>query len=116
VGSLSKVQQQLILGSVLGDGYLRKKVNAHLQITHSAKQKSYVDWKYNILKNIVITPPKFYKGNGSRVGYRFFTKSIPELTDFYDKFYQSGRKAVPKNLILSPLSLAVWYMDDGKPK
>ena len=113
MGSLLKVQEQIVLGSILGDGYLRKKLNAHLEITHSVKQKEYVDWKYLFLKDIVLTPPKSYKGNKGRVGYRFYTKSIPELTDLYSKFYKNGKKIIPEGLTLSPLSLAVWYMDDG---
>lgn len=113
MGSLSEVQQQLILGCVLGDGYLRKKTNAHLQITHSIKQKEYVDWKFHILKNLVITAPKAYRGNADRIGYRFFTKSLPEFTEFYDRFYKNGIKIIPDDIKLSPLSLAVWYMDDG---
>ena len=72
-----------------------------------------MDWKYQILKNLVITPPKTYKGNGDRVGYRFFTKSLPELTSIYIKFYSNKVKKVPKDIILKPVTLAVWYMDDG---
>lgn len=114
MGSLSEVQQEIILGCVLGDGYMRKKTNAHLQITHSFKQKDYVDWKYNKLKNIVITPPKTYKGNGNRIGYRFFTRSIPQLTNIHDYFYDHEKiKRIPSNIVLKPQSLAVWYMDDG---
>lgn len=113
MGSLSEFQQQLILGCVLGDGYMRKKTHAHLQITHSIKQKDYVDWKFKILKNLVKGSPKVYLGNAGRVGYRFFTKNLPQITNFYNIFYQGRKKIVPKNLILSPLSLAVWYMDDG---
>jgi intein-encoded DNA endonuclease-like protein len=113
VGSLSEVQKQLILGCILGDGYLRKKTNAHLQITHSITQKEYVDWKYQILKNLVISKPSSYDGNAGRVGYRFFTKSIPEITFFFGRFYKNGVKKVSKNLYLTPFSLAVWYMDDG---
>jgi hypothetical protein len=113
VGSLSEIQKQLILGCVLGDGYIRKKVNAHLQVTHSIKQKEYVDWKYKMLDGLVNSHPKIYKGNGNRVGYRFFTKSLPQLTQIYHYFYKGGVKIVPKGLKLTPLSLAVWYMDDG---
>lgn len=113
MGSLSEFQQQLILGCVLGDGYMRKKTHAHLQITHSFKQRNYVDWKYQILKNLVTTPPTVYKGNGNRVGYRFFTKSLPEITRFYDVFYKKGTKVIPSGISLSPVTLAVWYMDDG---
>lgn len=113
MGSLSKIQKQLILGCVLGDGYMRKKTNAHLQITHSIKQKKYVDWKYQILKNLVISQPKAYKGNAGRVGYRFFTRNLSQITRFYQMFYRNGTKIVPRVINLSPLSLAVWYMDDG---
>ena len=113
MGSLSEFQQQLILGCVLGDGYMRKKIHTHLQIVHSFKQKEYVDWKYQILKDLVITPPTTYLGNENRVGYRFFTKSLPELDSFYKSFYSNKVKIVPKDIILKPLTLAVWYMDDG---
>lgn len=113
VGSLSKDQQSLIVGSLLGDGYMRCKTNAHLQITHSIHQKEYVDWKYMQLKNLVLSSPKSYKGNGQRIGYRFFTRSIPELTPYYHRFYQNERKIIPKDLYITPLTLAVWYMDDG---
>lgn len=54
-----------------------------------------------------------YRGNADRVGYRFFTKSLPEITYFYNTFYKNNRKIIPKDIRLSPLSLAVWYMDDG---
>lgn len=113
MGSLSEFQQQLILGCVLGDGYMRKKTNAHLQITHSIKQKEYVDWKYKILKDFTSTSPKAYKGNANRIGYRFFTRSLPEFTFFHDKFYLNKVKIVPSDMKLTPISLAVWYMDDG---
>lgn len=113
MGSLSDIQQQIILGCVLGDGYMRKKTNAHLQITHSIKQKEYVDWKYLMLKNITSSAPKVYLGNEGRIGYRFFTRSIPELTEIYQKYYQSSEKVVTNITYLSPIVLAVWYMDDG---
>src|SRR5207237_259700 len=49
---------------------------------------------------------------GGRVAYRFVTRSLPELTPYYWGFYQSGRKVIP-DVELSPLALAVWFMDDG---
>ncbi len=90
------------------------KTNAYLKIGHSIKQKSYVDWKYSFLSSFVQTKPKSYRGNGQRIGYRFLTKSLPVLTPYYHLFYgQNGQKQIPKNLELTPLALAVWYMDDG---
>lgn len=112
VGSLTDNQRALIIGSLLGDGAMRCKANALLEINHSSAQKEYVDWKYQQLANLVRTPPKLRKGNGSRVAYRFTTLSLPQLTPFYRAFYENKRKIVPQ-VTLAPLSLAVWFMDDG---
>ena len=30
-----------------------------------------------------------------------------------NRFYKNGIKIVPRDIFLSPLSLAVWFMDDG---
>ena len=113
VGSLLEIQKSLIEGCLLGDGYMRCKTHAHLQITHSINQKTYVDWKYQLLKDYVLTKPKAYKGNGKRVGYRFFTRSLPLMTEFYKRYYKDKIKVIPKDLQLNSFSLAVWFMDDG---
>ncbi len=116
VGSLTLIQKSIIIGSILGDGSLRKtqnRRNALLEINHSFSSKKYVDWKYEHLKNLVITPPKKRKNNGKRIAYRFTTRSLPEITQFYDKFYQSNKKVIFENITLDPLVMAVWFMDDG---
>jgi hypothetical protein len=112
VGSLSEVQRQIIVGSLLGDGTMRCKTNALLEINHSSNQRSYVDWKYGHLADLVRTPPRARTSNGGRIAYRFVTRSLPELTPYFQLFYGSGRKRVPE-LELTRLTLAVWFMDDG---
>jgi len=116
VGSLTQFQKSLIIGTVLGDGYLRilpRSKNALLEINHSFNQKDYVDWKCDSLKEFVKSKPKIRKNNGNRFAYRFYTKQHTELTKIYKSFYQNGKKLIPDNLDLDPVSLAVWYMDDG---
>ena len=112
VGSLSGVQQEIIIGSLLGDGTMRCKTNALLEINHSLHQRSYVDFKYRHLADLVSTPPRQRPGNGGRVAYRFVTRSLPELTPYYQAFYALGFKSVPV-VELTPLTMAVWFMDDG---
>jgi recombination protein RecA len=109
---LTKDQRSIIVGSLLGDGSMRCKKNALLEINHCLKQRSYVDWKWQLLENLVRTPPKARSGNAGRQAYRFTTLSLPQLTPFYEAFYMGGRKAVPE-IELTPLALAVWFMDDG---
>jgi LAGLIDADG DNA endonuclease family len=112
VGSLSEVQREIIVGSLLGDGSMRCKTNALLEINHSSHQRSYVDWKYSHLAELVQTPPKARKSNGKRIAYRFVTRSLPELTPYFWLFYGTGRKRIPE-VELTELTLAVWFMDDG---
>jgi LAGLIDADG DNA endonuclease family len=112
VGSLSEVQHAIVVGSLLGDGAMRCKTNALLEINHSSAQSAYVDWKYRHLADLVRTPPRARRGNGGRVAYRFVTRSLPALTPYYRLFYPGGRKAAPE-LELPGLALAAWFMDDG---
>lgn len=113
VGSLTEEQRSLVIGSLLGDGYMSCKTHAYLKIGHSIKQKDYVDWKYSFLSPFVRTKPLSYRGNGNRIGYRFLTRSLPVFTPFYKQFYRDRVKRIPDSLQLTPLALAVWFMDDG---
>ena len=48
VGSLTQEQKSIIIGSLLGDEYLRiiaGRKDAFLEINHSISEKDYVDWK-----------------------------------------------------------------------
>lgn len=116
VGSLTQEQKSVITGSVLGDGYIRKmngRKDAFLEINHSNKAEKYVDWKYQILKDICKSPPKERISGKDRLAYRFFTKQHPEITKIMNKFYKNKVKTIPKDLELNPLILAIWFMDDG---
>lgn len=121
-------QLQLILGSLLGDARLecrsksiRAKHTARLRIHQSDKQKDYVFWKYDKLKDFVIKGPRFTKvwhdsnRNKDHYSWYFHTQSNETLGLIHKLFYQNNIKVVPRNLIeiLDPLGLAVWYMDDG---
>ncbi len=116
VGTLTQVQKQIVVGLILGDGYLRKidgRKNAFLEINHGISQKFYVDWLYKQLENCVRSIPKARRGNGNRIAYRFFTKSDFDFTKFWKEFYHDKKKVLPKHFGLTPLSLAIWFMDDG---
>lgn len=109
-------QKDILVGSLLGDGTLRKqgtRTNALFEVNHSLQSKEYVDWKYNHFQMYVKTPPKSRKGNGNRIAYRFTTRSLPVFTEYYRKYYSSGKKLIPPDIKISDLILSVWFMDDG---
>ncbi|MBI3019925.1 MAG: hypothetical protein HYY60_01195 [Parcubacteria group bacterium] len=43
---------------------------------------------------------------------RFNTRQHSEITKLFRIFYRSSKKIIPE-IILNPLILSVWYMDDG---
>jgi len=115
VGSLTSTQKEILIGSLLGDGTLRKqgtRTNALLEINHSFQYKEYVDWKYYHFQEYVKTPPKFRHGNGNRIAYRFTTQSLPVFTKYYQQFY-ADKKVIASNFKITNLLLSVWFMDDG---
>ena len=116
VGSLTQFQRSVIIGTILGDGYVRifpNRKNALLEINHSYNAKDYVEWKYSVLSNVSGSWPKMRNGKNGRKAYRFYTKQLPELTELFNKFYRNNKKIIPEDLILDSIILAVWFMDDG---
>lgn len=108
----------------MGDGHLESRTKGktyRLKIEHSISQKAYVDWQYQKLANLVGTPPRVkFKSRYGRESqnYEFSTLSSPSLRFFGQSFYQDGKRKVPRIIkrLLTPLALAVWFMDDGSIK
>lgn len=57
-GSLTEEQKQILVGLLLGDGAMRKKTHALLEINHSYSQKEYVDWLYQQFKIMLLRRQK----------------------------------------------------------
>lgn len=120
----SKRQREIIIGKLLGDGHLETQTfgkTYRLKIEHSIKQKDYVEWVCDELKNCVVTAPKHKKQqvNGKSYEKCWFNTISSGLFRFYgQQFYKNGKKIVPKRIYkwLTPLALSVWFMDDGNIK
>lgn len=115
-------QREYLFGSLLGDDYIRKHNDGKypfLQVTHGIEQREYVEWKHKIWEQIVPGGIKrdipIKTPTGVCYADRFTTAAHPDFTEFFEMFYQDGRKVVSEEIIrnLTSLSLAVWYMDDG---
>lgn len=109
-------QLQILVGCLLGDGYITKR--GAIQIEQGSRQKDYLLWKYEQLKSLVSVKPsrvtRTNKKNGKTTySYRFFLRQFFRV--WREKMYVNGKKIVPVDLIdiATPLSLAIWYMDDG---
>jgi recombination protein RecA len=113
---LSKMQAQVILGALMGDGSLSKPVrkddeSARFRMGHGAKQSAYLDWKVSLLGNV----PHSRTVNAKGAAFADFTP-LAELSELRETVYfGDGKKHLTWEYLksLTPLALAVWYMDDG---
>lgn len=118
---LTKEQEQVLIGALLGDACMEKNgKHFRIKFDHSINQEQYLLWKYEKLESFSTTPlvcnafdprtEKYYSHA------RFNTKSIEIFDKFYQMFYSDNKKRVPENIeniFMSPIALAVWYLDDG---
>ena len=121
--TMTERQKQILDGMLLGDGHLERQrgaLTARLKVEHSMTQARYIAWKYSEWRDWVRTPPRA-RERRNRLGtvstnVGFTTLSHTELESFRQRYYRDRRKVVPEDLLLTPLSLAVWFMDDGSRK
>jgi len=118
---LSKNCKDIILGSLLGDGSLKINEcykNARFSFRHSINQKEYFFWKKNELKEIsgesCFWKSKIKDGLGGQK-LRYQSPAITELTELYDLTHKKGVFKIRRKWLneLTPLSLAIWWLDDG---
>jgi len=112
---LSPTQLQLILGSVMGDGCLspdtRGRSGVRFRMGHGAKQAAYLDWKVEMLGNIPCS-----RSANARGAVFADVHPLPELAELRSAVYfGDGKKHLTWEYLkaLTPLALAIWYMDDG---
>lgn len=120
--SLTKRQRDILVGLLLGDGHLETQNNGktyRLKVEHGLLQTEYTEWLYEAFKDWVLGKPKLKKRNGIPESIWFQTVSHGSLRFYGHQFYDlTNRKKIPKIIhkLLTPESLAVWYMDDGSKK
>jgi recombination protein RecA len=112
---LSEQQNQVVLGSLMGDGNLspnrRGRNGVRFRLGHGARQRDYLEWKASLLGNI----PSSSRTDSRGAGFVDFTP-LPELGELQRAVYfGDGKKYLTEEYLkaLTPLALAVWYMDDG---
>jgi len=106
-------QYEIIVGSLLGDAYIHPK--GKIQFEHSDKAKEYLEWKFQELKGLRynrVGSVERKVGNSLTRSYRFWTRQF--FRPLRVMFYQDKKRLSLKILnALTPLALAVWFMDDG---
>ena len=115
---LSDFQWEVLRGALMGDGALSKTRRSdfmasgiRFRMGHSSNQAAYLDWKATLFANIPMSRSTNEKGD-------VFAELTPlvELAGLRNDIYGAeAKKEFSWDYLkqLTPLSLAIWYMDDG---
>ena len=109
----SKEARDLLISMAIGDGTV--KTSGHLVVKHCVRQKEYLEWKITQLKNCGVncTLP-YYVSNNGYGAYEFRTYNSKFLKTLRKVLYNPKKRLTRKLLNrLTPLGIAIWYMDDG---
>lgn len=117
------IDKEILIGTLLGDSSLQTYTRGNTwRLRFIQKDKDYLFHLYYIWKPFVNSEPKLADDGFGNKRWYFNTLVLPELFEFALDFYyprEGGNrwvKKVPNNLILTPKSLAYWFMDDGSKK
>jgi len=111
---LSQTQWQVVLGGLLGDGSLSPSASglaSRMRWGHGARQDAYSMWKAEMFGNLQVAGLR-----NSRGGLSYDVTPLAELAELRKAVYLGdGKKTISEEYLkaLTPLALAVWYMDDG---
>lgn len=118
-----RIAKEIILGTLLGDSSIIESshTKGYVKMCQGRDQFQYLVWKMKALKSLVGTFGISYQNKDKRDAWkskmRIHTWSLSQtyLHHLYNDFYRNGVKVVRLNVLrrLTPMSLAVWYMDDG---
>ncbi|MEX1028074.1 MAG: recombinase RecA [Candidatus Paceibacterota bacterium] len=110
---LSPEQEQVIIGSLLGDGNIKKEgeQTAYFREEHAAAQSGYVSWLAEELGDLTrnVTPET---SRGTAV---METKALLRIGDLHSLFYIKKKKVVPESIVetITPRAIALWFCGDG---
>lgn len=120
--SLDQEQRDLLVGLLLGDGHLETQTNGRtfrLKVEHSESQADYSEWLFQKFKSLC-DQTKVYRRERTdgRVSVGFTTRASGTFRFYAQQFYVGRQKRIPPMIhkMLTPLGLAVWFMDDGSRK
>lgn len=110
-----KKSRTALLSVILGDGHLDK--SGYVSILHCAAQRDYLEWKVKYLRSEGVgCSDLVYKNNNGFDAYRVYVNTTKWGKCLRKVLYKDGAKNIYNRKLLnrlSPIHIAIWYMDDG---
>lgn len=123
----TEIDKAIMIGLLLGDGYINNK--GRVEIEHCIEQKEYCIYKAKLLHSVcggrdinvheyqrtrsILKDGRQWKNNTFTTVS--FKKQSKHFMYFRDLLYKNGKKEITQDVLdlLSPLSIALWWLDDG---
>lgn len=114
-------QEQVLLGTLLGDSGVSfnkfdSGISTRFFLMHGEVQRFYLEEKRRIFSNVLgeLKVDILKDWGKERPMFRYQSKTL-ELPTICKRLYVDGKKVITRELLdaLTPLSLSVWFMDDG---
>lgn len=113
---LNDIQREILIGVLLGDGSISVRDGKpvySVKFEQAINNKEYIYHLYSVFEPFVGQIPLEYKNKS--IWFRTYRHDCFKY--YYDIFYcgVNSSKKVPKNIhrLITPRSLAYWYMDNG---
>ena len=111
---LTEEALEFIEGELLGDGSIVPISNFSASYEHGTQHRKYLVWNKQRLEefNMLVKDP-YRRTIKGKTYWQFRTLAYSELLDLRKKWYPDGKKRVPRNFCLTPISARQWYLGDG---
>jgi len=129
---LTPVQEQIMIGSLLGDGSIIQTArnNGRFVKAQTERRREYLEWHFKAMQPIskaisvgyhrklisrrTATGTVYEKSDTEiTTALTFRTSNATVFNGWRQRWYPDGKKIVPQDFSLTPLSVAIWFCDDG---
>jgi len=116
---LSEEAKSFLDGELLGDSSLAARCPYSARIVRSCKHREALEWfaeelaGYGIEQSGCIFRNEHARKGTVVVVWVYKSRNYRELAAWRERFYPAGKKRVPRDVRLDPISLRQWYIGDG---
>ena len=117
-----KLSLSLLYAMSIGDGYVFSRkdkrsntISSGLIISHSIKQKEYIEFKRDLLVSHFGGVVNIHEFNNNNYPGLRMSKTNPIFRKIHKNLYKDGKKFISREILntFGKKALAIWYMDDG---
>lgn len=118
----SEREREFLEGALLGDGHVTKPRGQSCQFSYTTSKRSHAEYVHEQLKRMVVNECKdgpveshTYDERTEKTYTSYRVRAICNLSFYHlrNRWYPEGKKVVPSDVELTPLTMLLWYIGDG---